>query len=154
MLESVLFDSVINELNNGTECIFGKCVDGTNLVTVHGCVAIQRKIDKLQKCTIQQQKRLSVASGEEKPDAPVQAWGDRLESSLAEKELGVLVQKKIEHEPTIFPCSPGLGSCTKRNWMCRSELEKGQKDDYRVGACVIYEERMKELGLFSPEEVA
>lgn len=102
MLESVLFDSVINELNNGTECIFGKCVDGTNLVTVHGCVAIQRKIDKLQKCTIQQQKRLSVASGEEKPDAPVQAWGDRLESSLAEKELGVLVQKKLNMSQQSF----------------------------------------------------
>lgn len=38
--------------------------------------------------------------------------------------------------------------------MYRSESEKGQKDDYRVGACVIYEERMKELGLLSPEEVA
>lgn len=42
---------IINELNNGTECIFGKCVDGTRLGTVHGCVAIQRNIDKLQKCT-------------------------------------------------------------------------------------------------------
>lgn len=53
------------------------------------------KLTSCRNAQVQQQKRLSVVSGEEKPDAPVQAWGNRLESSLAEKELGVLVQKKL-----------------------------------------------------------
>lgn len=154
MLESVLFDSVINELNNGTECIFGKCVDGTNLVTVHGCVAIQRKIDKLQKCTSSTTEKAKCCIWGGKAWCTSAGLGWQAGKQLGRKEAGCSGAKKIEHEPTIFPCSPGLGSCTKRNWMCRSELEKGQKDDYRVGACVIYEERMKELRLFSPEEVA
>lgn len=34
MLWSVLLDSVINDLNNGTECTFGKCVGDVNLGAV------------------------------------------------------------------------------------------------------------------------
>ena len=55
MLGPVLFNSIIDYLNNGTESTLGRIVDDTELGavadTLHSCAAIQRDTDSLQKWT-------------------------------------------------------------------------------------------------------
>ena len=59
---------------------------------------------------VQQGQVQGPAPGEEQPHALVQAGADLLESSSAERDLGVLVGDKVDHEPAVCP------GCQEDQW--------------------------------------
>ncbi|KAK4832996.1 hypothetical protein QYF61_027020 [Mycteria americana] len=105
VLRSILFNIFINDLNNGMMYIFGKFVDDTKLGgmsdTPDGCATIQRDLDTLEnwaernlikfdwgKCNILHPWRNN-------PRHRHTLGTSSLESSFAEKALGVLVENKL-----------------------------------------------------------
>ncbi|GAB0208703.1 mitochondrial enolase superfamily member 1 [Grus japonensis] len=105
VLGPVLFNIFINGLDEGTECTFSKFVDDTKLGgvadTPEGCAAIQQDLDRLENWVKKKHmkfnkgKRRVLHLGRNKPMHQYRLGVDLLGSSSAEKDLGVLVDKKL-----------------------------------------------------------
>ncbi|XP_064923730.1 SH2 domain-containing protein 4B isoform X1 [Columba livia] len=105
VLGPALFNRFINDLDKGIECTISKFADDTKLggvaVTLEGCAAIQRDLGKLESWVgkklmkYNKEKCRVLHLGRNNPRFQYKLGNDLLESSIGEKDLGVLVDSRM-----------------------------------------------------------
>lgn len=114
MLRPVLFNVFINDLDDEAECTFRNIAGNTKLGEVadmpESCAASKRDLDRLKKWARRNFIKFNKENckvlhlGMTRPKHWHRLVATQLESSLAEKDVGILVGHQAEHEPVVCPC--------------------------------------------------
>ncbi|GAB0175844.1 mitochondrial enolase superfamily member 1 [Grus japonensis] len=132
-IDTILFNIFINDMDDRGKCSLSKCADTTKLGavadTAEGHVAIQRDLDRLEKWANRNLMQLNKGNckvlhlGKNNPRHQYMLGATQLESSLAEKDLEVLVDTKLNmSQQCAFAAKKGSGilSCTRQSTGSRS----------------------------------
>ncbi|PKU48882.1 reverse hypothetical protein [Limosa lapponica baueri] len=132
VLGPVLFNILINDLDEGTECNLSKFADTKQrgvADTPEGCATIQRDLDRLESWAVRNLMKFKKGRSRVlhlRRNYPMHQYRlgvDLLESSSAERELGVLVDNKLtmsQQCALVSKKANGILGCIKKSVASRS----------------------------------